>query len=263
MAKAQTVRDGSTKAKGARAETNGGPADLTIDELARQTGMTARNIRAHQSRGLLPPPEVRARTGYYSADHVARVKLIQDMQAQGFNLKAIERLLALGTARGSENALAFERAILTPFADEQPEVIRTSEIEAAFGGRADRKALARAEKVGAVRALGDDTWEVPSPTLLRAAAALVELGIPIDHALAVGEAIRKHTGSIAREFVRLFVQDVLDPLRKKEGGFSEEDLQTAQEAVERLRPLASEAVLASFGQVMTETVERQLMKELG
>ncbi len=63
--------------------------------------------------------------------------------------------------------------------------------------------------------------------------------------------------------MRLFVQDVLDPLRKKEGGLSEADLLTAQQAVEQLRPLASEAVLASFGQVMTEAVERQVMKELG
>lgn len=258
MAEATTTRKSRGNA------VNGVEADLTIDELARETGMTARNIRAHQSRGLLPPPEVRARTGYYSADHVARVKLIQDMQAQGFNLKAIERLLALGTARGSENALAFERAILTPFASEQPEVIRGAEIAGAFGGegRLDPKALARAEKLGALRPLGNDTWEVPSPTLLRAAGALVELGIPIDHALTVGEKIRQHTGSIAREFVRLFVQDVLDPLRKKEGGLSEADLLTAQQAVERLRPLASEAVLATFGQVMTEAVERQVMKEL-
>ena len=64
-------------------------AELTIDELARETGMTARNIRAHQSRGLLPPPIVRSRTGFYGPEHVARIKLIQDMQGQGFNLKAI------------------------------------------------------------------------------------------------------------------------------------------------------------------------------
>ena len=38
-------------------------AEMTIDALARETGMTVRNIRAHQSRGLLPPPQVRARTG--------------------------------------------------------------------------------------------------------------------------------------------------------------------------------------------------------
>ena len=54
---------------------------------------------------------------------------------------------------------------------------------------------------------------MPSPTLLRAARELVELGIPLNHALAVGESINKHTTAIAREFVRLFVKDVLDPLR--------------------------------------------------
>ena len=32
-------------------------ADLTIDQLAQRTGMTVRNLRAHQSRGLLLPPE--------------------------------------------------------------------------------------------------------------------------------------------------------------------------------------------------------------
>ena len=46
--------------------------DLTIEQLAARTGMTVRNIRAHQSRGLLPPPEVRGgargRTGYYKQD---------------------------------------------------------------------------------------------------------------------------------------------------------------------------------------------------
>ena len=46
-----------------------GESRLTIDELARETGMTVRNIRAHQSRGLLPPPVVRARTGYYGPEH--------------------------------------------------------------------------------------------------------------------------------------------------------------------------------------------------
>ena len=43
------------------------PADLTIEQLAAETGMTVRNIRAHQARGLLDPPEVRLRVGYYGA----------------------------------------------------------------------------------------------------------------------------------------------------------------------------------------------------
>ena len=38
---------------------------LTVEQLAAESGMSVRNIRAHQARGLLPPPEVRQRVGYY------------------------------------------------------------------------------------------------------------------------------------------------------------------------------------------------------
>ncbi len=240
-----------------------GESELTIDELSRETGMTARNIRAHQSRGLLPPPVVRSRTGFYGPEHVARIRLIQDMQAQGFNLRSIERLLEIGGAGGgSEEALQFERILLQPFGDEQPEVVTGGELADVFGEPLDGKLMHKAERIGALRPLGEDTWEVPSPTLLRASRELVSLGIPLDHALAVGESINKHTTAIAREFVRLFVKDVLDPIRAaEEPGAS--DLAAAAAAVERLRPLASEAVLASFGQVMTQAVERQLERELG
>src|ERR671937_3180458 len=94
-------------------------AELTIDELARATGMTVRNIRAHQSRGLLPPPDVRGRTGYYGPEHVARLELISEMQAEGFNLKAIKRLLeaSLGSA---QELLGFTRALMAPFEQEEP-----------------------------------------------------------------------------------------------------------------------------------------------
>jgi DNA-binding transcriptional MerR regulator len=243
--------------------TKASESELTIDELSRETGMTARNIRAHQSRGLLPPPVVRSRTGFYGPEHVARIRLIQDMQAQGFNLRSIERLLEIGGASGgSEEALQFERILLQPFGDEQPEVINGAELADLFGEPLDRKLIHKSERIGALRPLGGDTWEVPSPTLLRASRELVSLGIPLDHALAVGESINKHTTAIAREFVRLFVKDVLDPIRDAEGPGSS-DLAAAAAAVERLRPLASEAVLASFSQVMTQAVERQLEKELG
>jgi len=236
--------------------------EMTIDELARESGMTARNIRAHQSRGLLPPPAVRARTGYYGAEHVARIRLIQDMQAQGFNLKSIERLLELGAAGGSQEALEFERALLKPFGTERPEAITEEELTELFGAPLDRKLIAEVERIGAIRAIGDGTWEVPSPTLLRAGRELDELGIPLAHTLAVAESINRHTTAIAREFVRLFIKDVLEPLRAR-GPDAEGDLAAAGAALERLRPLASDAVMASFAQVMTQAVERQLAKELG
>src|SRR3712207_9428625 len=45
--------------------------ELTIEELARETGMPVRNIRSHASRGRLPRPGVRARPGYYGPGTVA------------------------------------------------------------------------------------------------------------------------------------------------------------------------------------------------
>ena len=236
-------------------------AELTIDELARESGMTARNIRAHQSRGLLPPPTVRSRTGFYGPEHLVRIRLIQEMQGQGFNLKAIERLLELGAGGGSEQALEFERALLAPFGTEKPETVSADGLSEAFGAPMDRGLIAKAERIGLLEPIGEGVWEIPSPTMLRAGRELVELGIPLNHAIAVGEAIAKHTTAIAREFVRLFVKDVLDPMRAGETE-GEGDLAAAGAAVERLRPLASEAVMASFAQVMTQAVERQMEKEL-
>ncbi len=237
--------------------------ELTIDELSRQSGMTARNIRAHQSRGLLPPPKVRSRTGFYGNEHLVRIRLIQEMQGQGFNLKAIERLLELGEYEGSsEQALEFERTLLTPFGSEEAEVVNEADLDEAFGAHMDRRLIARAERVGLLVPVGEGVWEVPSPTLLRAGRELIELGIPLNHAIAVGESILKHTTAIAREFVRLYVKDVLDPMRSGDAGTAG-DLAAAGAAVERLRPLANEAVMAGFGHVMTQAVERQMEKELG
>ena len=59
---------------------------LTIDDLARAVGLSVRNVRSHQARGLLPPPEVRGRIGYYGPEHVAGLRLIQELQGEGMKL---------------------------------------------------------------------------------------------------------------------------------------------------------------------------------
>src|ERR1700726_3899707 len=91
--------------------------ELTIEQLAATVGMSVRNIRNHHTRGLLPAPEVRARVGYYNAEHVARLRLILDLQADGFNLAAIERLLS-GSDGLAERLLGLRKAGTTPFEPE-------------------------------------------------------------------------------------------------------------------------------------------------
>src|SRR3954462_3523110 len=108
-------------------------AVLTIDALARETGMTVRNIRAHQSRGLLPPPEVRARTGYYGQQHVARLKLIQELQGEGHSLAGIKHLVSRTNESAAEVVLGLARTLLAPFENEVPEIVDESELAERFG----------------------------------------------------------------------------------------------------------------------------------
>jgi DNA-binding transcriptional MerR regulator len=74
---------------------------LTVTDLASLVGMTARNIRAYQSRGLLFPPQIYGRKARYTAAHVARLQLIASLQREGFTLAAIKRLLEHPDSYGS------------------------------------------------------------------------------------------------------------------------------------------------------------------
>jgi DNA-binding transcriptional MerR regulator len=232
---------------------------MTIEQLAQKTGMSVRNIRAHQSRGLLPAPEIRGRTGYYGHEHAARLELISEMQADGFNLRAIKRLL--GTSDGSvEEVLGFRRALMTPFEEEEPELIDEAELGKTWGGEIDPKLLARAERIGLIRSLGEGRYEVPSPTLYRAGAQVLALGVSPAMLLDVAEKIRRRSNAIAESFVNLFLEGVWKPFVA--AGRPEDQWPQVRQTLERLRPLASDAVLASFQRAMTEAVEKAFGKEI-
>jgi DNA-binding transcriptional MerR regulator len=66
---------------------------LTVDELARATGTTTRQVRALQTRGLLPRPHLVGRTGFYDGDHRDRLRAILRLQADGFSLAGIGTLV--------------------------------------------------------------------------------------------------------------------------------------------------------------------------
>jgi DNA-binding transcriptional MerR regulator len=234
--------------------------ELTIDELAQRTGMTVRNIRAHQSRGLLPSPVVRGRTGYYGREHVDRVRLIQDLQADGFNLEAIRRLIE--SAGGSTNeVLRFTEAVRAPFEDEEPEILELPEIAERFGAGEPRPdLLEKAVRLGLLRPLGDDRYEQRSPRLGRAAQELRELGVSPERALEVASRMRRHADGVAKAFVELFVEEVWKPFEA--AGRPPERWPEVREALERLRPLAADSLLGVFGMVMTDRVEETFGREL-
>jgi len=234
--------------------------EVTIDELARRSGMTVRNIRAHQSRGLLPAPQVRGRTGFYGPEHEARIGLIRELQADGYKLEAIARLLD-SAGGSSEEVLRFTRAVKAPFEDEQPQIVSAAELAERWdAGDAAPALLRKAEKLGILRPLPDGNYEELSPTLGRASAELAALGIPAETALDVAGEIHKHANDVAKVFVGLFVKQIWKPFEDQ--GRPENDLPAVRDALERLRPLASDALLAMFQLVMTEAVEERMGREV-
>jgi DNA-binding transcriptional MerR regulator len=227
---------------------------MTIGELARRTGMTVRNIRAHQTRGLLPPPEVHGRTGYYTEEHVARIELTREMQGEGLNLEAIRRVLE-STEGSSAEIVDFARAIRAPFEDETPEIFEAAELAEIWGAKElDPRMIRRGEKLGIQRELPDGKVEAISPRLQRAGGALVELGVSPRATLDVADKLRRQADAAARTFVDLFVKEIWEPFDR--AGRPEEDWPKVREALDRMRPLASDAVLAMFQIAMGEATEK-------
>jgi DNA-binding transcriptional MerR regulator len=232
---------------------------MTVDELAQRTRLTVRNIRAYQSRGLLQPPELRGRTGYYGDEHVARIGLIRELQSEGFNLEAIRRLIE-GAGGETDEVLRFTQAVREPFEQEGSREVGLDELSQMWGENADPRILQRALELGLLRELGDERYEERSPRLGKAGLELARLGIDPATGLDVIAAARRHAEGVADEYVQLFLNEIWQPF--VDAGRPQEKWPEVRDALERLRPLAGEVLLAVFGLAMTEATERAFGREL-
>lgn len=232
---------------------------LTIEQLATTTGMSVRNLRSHRTAGLLPPPHVRDRVGYYGPEHTERVRLVQELQAMGFNLRGIKRLL--DETRGDPSQLlSLKRVISAPFETEEPRVYSLQDLAERFGPDIPPDALDKAIEVGILIPLADGQYEAPAPSLVEIAQEVVARGVPLAHALTAFVKVRERCEQIGREFVRLFLNDLWKPFAGD--GYPEGRWGEVEESIERLRPLSSQAVLAIYQLTMSSEVERAFGREL-
>ncbi len=153
---------------------------MTIDELAQRAGTTTRNVRNYQTLGLLPPPTLMGRVGYYDQGHLGRLRLVAHLQGEGFSLAGIAELLkAWEQGRSLADVLGFEQALTAPWTDEEPEVMSVEQLLELFPGALADPALAvRAVELGLIEPEGDH-FRVPSPSLLRSGAELAAVGVPL------------------------------------------------------------------------------------
>jgi DNA-binding transcriptional MerR regulator len=148
---------------------------FTIEELADMVDMTPRNIRAHQARGLLMPPRVAGRIGYYDGHHVARLRLIKQLQALGFNLSAIEYILRDTSMLA---AVLQERRGQASSTETSPYVPMSADAIDCIRGLRESM-VHELMTYGLLRLRADGTY-VAHAVLVAAGTALLDRGVPVD-----------------------------------------------------------------------------------
>jgi DNA-binding transcriptional MerR regulator len=94
-------------------------AEYRLDDLARVSGVSARNIRAYRERGLLDAPRRVGRSAYYDDYHLSQLKSINQLLRKGFNSAHIAEFFA-SMRQGADLAdiLGIQRAVLGPRSNE-------------------------------------------------------------------------------------------------------------------------------------------------
>ena len=220
---------------------------LTLDELTQRVGLTVRNVRFYTTRGLVPPPIKRGRSGYYSADHVARLELVQELQAHGFTLAAIEQYVQGIPDGASPGDIALRRTMLAPWHSDRPVTLDRAELDL----RADRPLSA--DEIDILVALGvvhlrDDGRCDVALSQLSLALGLLDLGFPVAAARAAQEVYARHGQEIAHELYDVF-RRLAWPAYQEAGASPE----TVQAVVERLKPLSIASLVAAYEAGMDET----------
>ncbi|MDI6104567.1 MerR family transcriptional regulator [Actinoplanes sp. NEAU-A12] len=184
-----------------------GPAvqqEYTIEELSRQVGMSARNIRAHQARRILAPPVRRGRTVIYQEHHLRRLETILSLQRQGFNLTSIEAMLGV-------------RGTLSPGDGLAPLMQRLAVESPALVDALTRHGVVAWKENGAV--------QMVRPRALRAALELHRSGLPARHTMQVLVEVLDRIGRPVDELLRSTGDRILslpgDPARPRAATWDE------------------------------------------
>ena len=223
--------------------------------------MTVRNVRAYAARGLLPPPRLVGRTGYYGPEHVARLTLVREMLAEGYPLAMIERTLTSSAATGNTATLALQRALLGPWLPPEPEELTGAQLAERAGVPPDDHLIDQLVELGLVERLPDGRLRVLDPQLLQAGLQVVHLGVQPAALIAAQSEVIQRVRQIADTYVSMFRETAWRTMLADDDPASR--LEQVRDTVSRLQPAAAQALLASFRTEMAAAVERAVEAELG
>ncbi len=216
--------------------------------------MSVRNVRFYTAKGLVPPPIRRGRSGYYSADHVARLQLVQELQGHGFTLSAIERYVAGIPADASPEDIALHRTMLAPWMADSWEELSRAELEQRAGRSLSAYDVDTLCALGVLQPAGRGRFQ-RLDVAARRRARPARPGLPDRGGPRGGRGVRRPRSRDREELYELFRTQVW-PVYKEQGVSPEK----IQEVVERLKPLSIASLVQAYETGMDELRRTNIAK---
>lgn len=230
------------------------PATYRIDDLARASGTTVRNIRAYQERGLLHPPARVGRTAVFDDTHLSRLKIITSMLDRGYtSAHILEMLAAWEHGRDLADVLGLEHALVVPRLEDSPVAMTSTAARQLAGGPAEFDQLVAA---GLIEVTGNRV-RVLRPKLLEAFAEMRGYGMPLqtliklhlDAVPAIDRISRLLVAAGAAHLADRFAADAVP---------TSADVDELVALLTRFRELATGAVMATLAASVERTIEELL-----
>jgi DNA-binding transcriptional MerR regulator len=231
------------------------PGCRTIDELAASVGLTVRTVRFYASKGLLPPPHLVGRVGWYDDTHRARLTLVRDLQEAGFTLQAIEGFVARVPQDATPDDIAVFHALLAPWVAAAPDEVTREELDAIAGRRLDDAAVDDLVSAGSIQVLDDGRVRV-RPADLELGLQLLDLGVPRAMIQRSRALIDAATGQLAEDLAALLRQHLLRPYLQ--GEVPEAQRAALAGVIARLKPLTIQAVMAAMQSSVDRAVRQRV-----
>lgn len=221
-------------------------SEYRLDELARRAGVASTTVRLYQNKGLLAPPRLEGRTGWYNDTHLSRLRLIARLQGEGHSLDGIANLLQQWEqGRSLDAVIGVETELDALIGDVHATVMDLTELLSRFPkGSMTPTLILRAASLGLVEPTNKGKVRVTDRRFLETGSSLAHLGVPLDVILDEWEALVAHTDDIAARFIALF-EAYLAPADWKQALATHEARELAQ-TLARLQVAARQAVVAAL-----------------
>ena len=241
-------------------ESVGEPApsrEFRIDDLAREAGVSVRNVRVYQDRGLLPPPRRQGRSGFYNESHLARLNLINRMLDRGYTFATISELLT-----AAQYGMRVEEVLdVESLAPQRPDLdsgqqLTAEKLSALFGHEEFDANIAKALRSGLLKRDGQ-AYRVANPRLLEATELLLDAGVGLTNILDNAGVVRKDLRDVADRFVKL-VADQYFPADGVVSDLDEQAVAGLTELINKGRAMVHDVVHSILVDVMDESISAAL-----